>query len=140
MIFSEQIEVASDGQFNVINITREVNEILKKSGIENGQALVFYQHTTGSVLIGEFEAGIVADWMDMFERIAPSCYAYKHHIRAVDFNGHAHCRASIMPTQVTVPVLNGKLALGTYQEILVIDNQVDKEPRYLIVQIMGIQK
>ena len=137
MIFSEQIKVASDGRFNVINITREVKEVLMKSGIINGQVLVFYQHTTGSVLIGEFEAGIVADWKDMFERIAPSNYAYKHHIRAVDFNGHAHCRASIMPTQVTIPVLNGKLALGTYQEILVIDDQVDKEPRYLIVQIMG---
>ena len=71
MIFSEQIEVASDGRFNVINITRNVKEVLAKSGIFNGQAMVFYQHTTGSVLIGEFEAGIVADWQDMFERIAP---------------------------------------------------------------------
>ena len=140
MIFSEQIEVASDGHFNVINITRNVKEVLAKSEIVNGQALVFYQHTTGSVLISEFEAGIVADWKDMFERIAPSNYAYKHHIRAVDFNGHAHCRASIMPTQVTIPVLNGKLTLGTYQEILVIDDQVDKEPRYLIVQIIGENK
>ena len=137
MIFSEQIELASDGHFNVINITQKVKEILLKSGIVHGQALVFFQHTTGSVLIGEFEVGIVADWIDMFERIAPGSLAYKHHTRAVDYNGHAHCRASIMPTQVTIPVLNGKLALGTYQEILVIDDQVDKEPRYLIVQITG---
>jgi len=137
MIYSQQLEIASDGHFNVINITKKVREILDKSKITNGQALVFYQHTTGSVLVGEFEAGIVADLSDMFERIAPSSYAYKHHIRGVDFNGHAHCRAAIMPTQVTIPVLNGKLAMGTYQDVIVIDDQVDSEPRYVIVQITG---
>jgi secondary thiamine-phosphate synthase enzyme len=73
----------------------------------------------------------------MFERITPSDYPYKHHIRAVDFNGHAHLRAALMPTSVTVPVIQGKLALGTHQEILVIDDQIDQEPRYLILQIMG---
>ena len=136
-IYSEQLELASDGHFNVIIITSQIREILSRSKISNGQVLVFYQHTTGSVLVGEYEAGIVADWSDMLERIAPSGYAYKHHIREVDFNGHAHCRAAIMPTQVTIPVLNGKLAIGTYQDIVVIDDQVDKEPRFLIVQIMG---
>ena len=139
MIVSEQITLESDGCFNVICITGQVREILERSRIRQGQALVFYQHTTGSVLIAEFEAGIVADWKDMFERIAPSGYNYKHHIRSVDFNGHAHCRAAIMPTQVTIPVMDGKLAMGTYHDILVIDDQVDREPRYLIVQIMGEQ-
>ena len=134
MIFSERVELQSEGRFNVICITGIVEEILKKSGIVNGQAMVFYQHTTGAVVIGEFEAGIVSDWEDMFERIAPVNHVYKHHLRG-DVNGHAHCRALVMPVQVTIPVMNGKLGLGRYQDILIIDDQTEKNPRYIIVQI-----
>lgn len=137
MIIARQIELLSDGHFNVLNITDQVVNFVQDSGIQNGQALVFFQHTTGAVIIGEHETGIVADLEDMFERIIPTNYPFKHHIRDVDFNGHAHLRAALMPTSVTIPVINGKLALGTYQEILVIDDQIDQEPRYLILQVMG---
>ena len=137
MILSRQIELLSDGRFNVLNITDQVADFVQTSGIQNGQVLVFFQHTTGAVIIGEHETGIVADLEDMFERIIPTNYPFKHHIRAVDFNGHAHLRAALMPTSVTIPVVQGKLALGTYQEILVIDDQTDQEPRYLILQVMG---
>lgn len=137
MVISEQIELLSDGRFNVINITDRVAEFVRASGLKNGQVLVFLQHTTGAVIIGEHESGIVADLSDVFERIVPTNYPYKHHIRAVDFNGHAHIRSALMQTQVSAPVVNGKLALGTYQDILVIDDQVDQEPRYLILQAIG---
>ena len=137
MILSRQIELLSDGRFNVLNITDQVADFVQTSGIQNGQVLVFFQHTTGAVIIGEHETGIVTDLEDMFERIIPTNYPFKHHIRAVDFNGHAHLRAALMPTSVTIPVVQGKLALGTYQEILVIDDQTDQEPRYLILQAMG---
>lgn len=137
MIVSKQIELLSDGRFNVMNITDQVINFVHGSGVQTGQALVFYQHTTGAVIVGEHETGIVADLEDMFERIIPSNYPFKHHIRAVDFNGHAHLRAALMPTSVAIPVVQGKLALGTFQEILVIDDQIDQEPRYLILQVMG---
>ena len=137
MIIAKQIELLSDGHFNVLNITDQVADFVQDSGIQNGQVLVFFQHTTGAVIVGEHETGIVADLEDMFERIIPTNYPFKHHIRAVDFNGHAHLRAALMPTSVTIPVIQGKLALGTFQEILVIDDQIDQEPRYLILQVMG---
>ncbi len=137
MVISRQIELPSDGHFNVINITDQVADFVRSTGVQNGQVLVFFQHTTGAVIVGEHEPGIIADLEDMFERITPSAYAYKHHIRAYDFNGHAHLRAALMPTSVTIPVIGGKMTLGTYQEILVIDDQVDREPRYLILQVMG---
>jgi len=137
MIVTERIEVLSDGHFNLVCITAQVNDVLRRSGIVHGQALVFFQHTTGAVILGELEAGITADLQDMFERVAPSSYNYKHHIRDVDFNGHAHCRSALMSQQLTIPVINSKLALGTHQEILVIDDQVDNQPRYLVVQITG---
>ncbi len=137
MVISKQIELPSDGQFNVINITAEVVDFVKSSGIKNGQVFVFFQHTTGAVIISEHEVGIVADLVDMFERLAPTDYPYKHHIRAYDFNGHAHMRAALMQTSVNAPIVNGKLAIGTYQDFLVIDDQTDKEPRYVILQAMG---
>jgi|WetSurMetagenome_2_1015567.scaffolds.fasta_scaffold635826_2 secondary thiamine-phosphate synthase enzyme len=137
MILSTQIELQSDGRFNVIVLTDQVNEFVRASGLQNGLVTVFLQHTTGSVIIDEYDAGILADMQDMFERIAPSDYPYKHHMRGVDFNGHAHMRTALMQAGVTVPLIQGKLALGTYQDILVIDDQVDQDPRYVVLQVMG---
>ncbi len=137
MITSKQLKMHSDGRFNVVNITDQVREFLASTGMRHGQLCVFYQHTTGAVIIGEHEAGIIADLEDMLERIAPTDYPYLHHIRAVDCNGHAHVRAAILSTSVTIPFIDGKLVLGTFQEILVIDDQVDQEPRYLVVQAIG---
>jgi secondary thiamine-phosphate synthase enzyme len=137
MVVSKQIKLQSDGGFNVINITDQVAEFVRSAGIYEGQLCVYFQHTTGAVIIGEHEPGIIADFQDMLERITPTYYPYKHHIRAYDFNGHAHLRAALMQTSVTIPVMNGKMTLGTYQEILVIDDQVDQEPRYLILQVLG---
>jgi secondary thiamine-phosphate synthase enzyme len=137
MVISKQIELPSDGHFNVINITDQVADFVRATGLRNGQVLVFFQHTTGAVIVGEHEPGIIADMADMFERITPQAHPYKHHVRAYDFNGHAHLRAALMPTSVTIPVIGGKMTLGTYQEILVIDDQLDQAPRYLILQVMG---
>ncbi|MDD5371188.1 MAG: secondary thiamine-phosphate synthase enzyme YjbQ [Anaerolineaceae bacterium] len=137
MIVSRQLKLHSDGRFNVINITDQVRDFIASTGLQQGQVCVFFQHTTGAVIIGEHEPGIIADLEDMLDRITPTDYPYLHHIRAVDFNGHAHLRAAILPTSVTIPFIEGSLALGTYQEVLVIDDQVDQEPRYLVLQAMG---
>lgn len=137
MIISKQLKLHSDGRFNVLNITDQVRDFLTSTGLKHGQVCLFFQHTTGAVIIGEHEPGIIADLEDMLERVTPTEYPYLHHIRAVDFNGHAHLRAAILPTSVTIPFIEGRLALGTYQEVLVIDDQVDQEPRYLVLQAIG---
>jgi secondary thiamine-phosphate synthase enzyme len=137
MILSRQIEVLSEGRFQVTVITDQVSDFVKESGIQNGQVMIFFQHTTGAVIIDEYETGILADMIDMFERLAPTNYPYKHHLREVDYNGHAHMRLALMQAGVTVPVINGKMALGTYQDILLIDDQVEQEPRFLILQVNG---
>ncbi len=137
MIRSQQIEIQSGGHFNVIVLTDQVQAFVTSCGLQNGQVSVFFQHTTGAVIIDEYETGILSDLIDMFERITPTDHPYKHHLRAVDYNGHAHMRLALMQPGVIVPVVNGKLGLGTYQDILVIDDQVDQDPRYLILQVMG---
>lgn len=137
MVISKQITLPSDGHFNIINITDQVQDFVQSSGIRHGQVFVFYMHTTGAVIIGEHEAGIMADLKELLDRITPTDQKYKHHLRNVDFNGHAHLRAALMQTSVTVPITEGKMTLGRYQEILVIDDQVDQEPRSLMLQVIG---
>lgn len=137
MVFSKQITLQSDGHFNVIIVTDQVREFIQSTGIREGQVLIFFRHTTGAVIINEFEAGIVADLQAMFENISPAVHEYKHHIREVDFNGHAHLRSILMQSSVSIPILDGEMTLGEFQEILVIDDQVDQEARTLIVQVMG---
>lgn len=137
MIFTKQIELDSRGHFSVTNITEEVREFIVSTGIRHGQVLVYYRHTTGAVIIGEHEPGIIADIQDMFDRVAPAIYPYIHHLRAVDFNGHAHVRSALMTINVVIPIVDGQLMLGTYQEILVIDDQTDPAPRYVVIQVNG---
>jgi len=137
MIITHQIELESRGSLSVTNITEQVREIVHSSGVQHGQAIIFYRHTTGGVIVGEHEPGIIADIQTMFEQIAPVARNYYHHLRAVDFNGHAHVRSALLTNHVVIPILEGDLFLGTYQDILVIDDQTEPAPRYVAVQVSG---
>lgn len=137
LVKTRQLKLLSSGHFNIMVITDQAREFVESSGVRNGQLVVFFQHTTGAIYIGEHEAGILADLQDMLERITPTDYPYKHHMREYDYNGQAHLRATLLPTSVSIPVVEKKMVLGTYQEILILDDQVDQEPRYVILQIMG---
>jgi len=137
MIHTKQLDLDTSGNFSVVNITEQVRAFVQSTGVTHGQVLVFYRHTTGALLIGEHEAGIIADLQAFFERVVPVDHPYFHHLRAVDFNGHAHVRSALLTVTVNIPVMNGNLMLGTYQEILVIDDQTDPAPRYVIVQMVG---
>jgi len=136
-IHTTQLELYSEGNFTVINVTERIREFVNSTGIKQGQVLIFYKHTTGGVIIGEHEPGIIADIQDMFESIVPIAHDYKHHLRAVDFNGHAHVRSALLTISVTIPIQDGELLLGTHQEILVIDDQIEPLPRYIVIQVSG---
>ena len=137
MIWNTQIKLLPGGHFAIVNITERVRDFVKSTEIKNGQVLVFYRHTTGAVFIGEHEPGIIADLEEMMERIAPVNHAYHHHLRNVDFNGQAHVRTALMTINVTIPIFDGEMMLGTYQEILVFDDQTDPATRYVAVQVTG---
>jgi len=137
MICTTEIAILPGGNFAIVNITEQVLDFVKSTGVKNGQVLVFYRHTTGAVFIGEHEAGIIADLEEMMERIAPVDHAYHHHLRNVDFNGQAHVRTALMTINVTIPIYEGEMMLGTYQEILVFDDQTDPAVRYVAIQVTG---
>jgi secondary thiamine-phosphate synthase enzyme len=131
------LEIYPGPGFAVQNITHLINDFVDSTGVQEGQLAIFYKHTTGSVIIGEHEVGVVADLERTLEMIAPSDGKYLHHEREVDFNGYAHIRAAILPISITVPILGGRLTLGTHQEIQVVDNQPEELPRFVVLQIIG---
>ena len=137
MIYTQTIQFDSEGNWYSLNITEQVRNIVVQSGIRNGMVLVFSQHTTGSVLIIEHEAGFLVDLEDTMERLIPSDGLYAHHLREYDRNGASHVRTAIMPPSITVPLVDGDLFLGEYQDILVVDMQPDKKQRSVLIQVMG---
>lgn len=137
MIQNKTLEVFPGAGFAVQNITHLVDEFISSTGVGNGHAIILYKHTTGSVIVGEHEAGIIADLGRVLERITPEDGEYFHHLREVDFNGYAHIRAALMPTSIILPIEDGKLVLGTHQEILVVDSQPEELPRYVYIQVSG---
>ena len=137
MLYFETITFESEGSWYSINITEQVRDILKRSGLKQGMMLIFYQHTTGGVMVIEHEAGFLADFEDNLERLIPSNGDYLHHLRGVDRNGAAHVRTAIIPISVVIPVQTGDLALGEYQDILVVDMQPELKMRSVLIQVMG---
>jgi secondary thiamine-phosphate synthase enzyme len=131
------LEIYPGPSFAVQNITHLINEFVESTSVQEGQLVVFYKHTTGSVIIGEHEVGVVADLERVLEMITPSDGEYLHHLREVDFNGYAHLRAAILPISLTIPILGGRLTLGTHQEVQVVDNQPEELPRFVVLQIIG---
>ncbi len=137
MIFTEKIGLISDGTNYSEVVTDRVKELVKKRGLQNGVVVVFSQHTTSALMLVEHEAGILVDIEDTLEWILSEKKEMKHHLRGFDLNGRAHVLAGIMGNFVTIPVIEGSLALGTFQEILFWDFQPEQKTRTVLVQMMG---
>ena len=132
-----RIPIRSRGFSDVIDITPEVSAALKESEIANGLLTVFIPGSTGTITTIEYEEGVIEDLKAAVERIAPSNIPYKHDQKWGDGNGFSHVRAALMKPDLTIPVLDGRLMLGTWQQIVFIDFDNRARSRELIVQILG---
>jgi secondary thiamine-phosphate synthase enzyme len=137
MIHTEKHVLLSEGGFHAFNVTEVARAAVQAAGIREGSVLVYYCHTTGAVIMMEHEAGILADLEDALTRLLPVDYEYKHHQRGWDANGAAHICTALMGTSVTVPVLDGDLMIGSFQEIVVIDMEPQGKPRTMVIQVAG---
>jgi secondary thiamine-phosphate synthase enzyme len=137
MVFTEKLAFITEGDFYALNITDQVRDVIKVSGIKEGSVLVYYRHTTGAILIIEHEVGILVDLQDVLDSIVPLAYEYKHHLRGYDSNGAAHVRTAMLNVSVTIPVAGADLMIGSYQEIIMIDMDPQGCPRNVTVQVMG---
>ena len=137
MIFTETISLISDGTNYSEVVTDQAKRLVKAHGLQSGIVVVFSQHTTSAVMLVEHEAGILVDIEDTLETILPEAKEMNHHLRGFDLNGRAHVLAGIIGNSVTIPIIDGDLALGTFQEILFWDFQPEQKARTLLVQMMG---
>ena len=124
---------------DVIDITRPVAEKVAESGIAEGQALVFTPGSTAALTTIEYESGVVHDLIEAIERIAPKDMDYRHDARWGDGNGYAHVRSALLGPSLTVPVTQGRLALGTWQQIVLIDFDNRPRKRQVVVQTSGLK-
>jgi secondary thiamine-phosphate synthase enzyme len=137
MIHSENISLSTKGFSDILDITHHVDAVIGRSRIENGLVTVFCPGSTGSVTTIEYESGVVRDLQKAIEKIVPSNIPYEHDRRWGDGNGFSHVRAALMKPSLTIPMVKGKLALGTWQQIVFIDFDNRRRERNLIVQIIG---
>ncbi len=138
MVTTEQIQIQTRGNNHVINITDEVAQAVAGSGISNGIVTVFNVGSTAGITTTEFEPGLVNhDLEAAFEKIAPAQGRYVHEETWHDDNGHSHVRASLLGPSLSVPVVNDKLTLGTWQQIILVDFDTRGRTRTVICQIVG---
>ncbi len=118
-----------------INITREVEGALKKSGIREGMILVSAMHITAAVYVNDAENGLIQDIDDWLERLAPAGPNYRHHLTG-ESNGDAHLKNLLMHHQVTIPVTDGKLDFGPWQQVYYAEFDGQRSKR-VIIKVMG---
>jgi secondary thiamine-phosphate synthase enzyme len=135
--FSDTLSLSTKGFSDIIDITSKVTSLLERSGIREGLLTVFCRGSTGAITTIEYESGAVSDLKKAIERVAPSNIPYEHDKRWGDGNGFSHVRAALMKPSVTVPVIGGRLSLGTWQQVVFIDFDNRSRNRELIVQITG---
>jgi len=137
MIFSEMISLKTKGFSDFIDMTPHVLEVLKRSGIEDGLVTVFCPGSTGSVTTIEYEPGVLRDLQKAIEKIVPSDFPYEHDKRWGDGNGFSHVRAALMKPGLSIPLIKGRLTLGTWQQIVFIDFDNRRRERNIFVHVMG---
>jgi secondary thiamine-phosphate synthase enzyme len=137
MIITETISINTKGFCDIIDINSQVLSIVKRSLIANGLVTIFCPGSTGSITTIEYESGVLQDLKDALERIAPSDIPYEHNERWGDGNGFSHVRAALMKPSLTVPLVKGKLTLGTWQQIVFIDFDNRGRHRDIVVQIIS---
>jgi len=131
------IQIRSKGETDIINITEQVSAAIKESNIENGIVTVFVSGSTAAVTTIEYEPGLVYDFPEMLSRVAPKGIQYKHDNTWHDGNGHSHVRASLIGPSLTVPVVDGKMSLGTWQQLVLLELDTRSRNRNIILQLIG---
>ena len=132
---TEYLTVNTKRQRDYINITREVEAALKKSGIREGMILVSAMHITASIYVNDAEEGLIQDIDEWLERLAPYREDYRHH-RTGETNGDAHLKNLLMHHQVIVPVTDGRLDLGPWQQVYYAEFNGQRKKR-AIIKVMG---
>jgi secondary thiamine-phosphate synthase enzyme len=137
MIVTRKINLQTEGQCDIIDITSQVSQELAGANVSNGIVTVFVSGSTAGITTIEYEPGLVSDFKAMWERTIPQEIKYNHDRAWGDGNGHSHIRASLLGASLTVPFNDKRLILGTWQQIILVDFDNRPRTRQIIVHIMG---
>ncbi|NOZ62717.1 MAG: YjbQ family protein [Calditrichaeota bacterium] len=137
LVVNDFIDISTKGFTDIIDITHDVADAVRKSGINSGTVTVFISGSTAGVTTIEYEPGLLKDLPEAFEKIAPQRKGYHHDATWHDGNGFSHVRAAMLGASLTIPFQEKLLLLGTWQQIVVIDFDNRSRQRDVVVQIMG---
>ena len=137
MTASYRQELNTKGQDDCVEITETVQQAVGRSKIRQGLATVFVTGSTAGVTTIEYEPGLMRDLKEAVRRLFPESLRYAHHEAAGDDNGFSHLRASFIGPSLTVPIVDGRLQLGTWQQIVLIDFDVRPRSRSYLIQLLG---
>ncbi len=138
MVKTVKLKIPTQGNCDIVNITDQISEAITQAGISDGIVTVFNVGSTAGITTTEYEPGLVDyDIETAFERVAPQNARYEHEETWHDDNGHSHVRASMLGPSLSVPVVDGQMTLGTWQQIILVDFDTRPRTRTIICQIIG---
>ncbi len=136
-VFSSESRLQTRGDADVVDLTRELAEAVARSGVTEGQASAFVRGSTAAITTMELEPGGVADLRELLDRLVPAEGDYEHNRLNHDSNSHAHQRASILGASEVIPVVGGRPALGTWQQLVLIDFDDRPRERTVLFQVVS---
>ena len=131
------IRISTQGNADIQDITRQLTNILSESGLEKGVITIFTSSSTSALTTIEFESGCLQDLRRLFDEIIDPQRHYAHNARWGDGNGHSHVRAALLGPSITIPFVDRRLTLGTWQQVIFVDFDNRQRQRELVVQIIG---
>jgi secondary thiamine-phosphate synthase enzyme len=131
------IFLTTQGNTEIIDITQKVSECILSSTLTNGLVTIFCPSSTSGVTTLEFEEGVLQDFKRTFNQIVPTESSYSHDEAWHDGNGHSHIRSALLKTSLTIPLVAGRMTLGTWQQIVFVDFDTRPRKREIIIQVMG---
>ena len=136
-VVTEDITLQSRGNCDIIDITSQVAKNVKESGVNSGTVTLFVVGSTAGITTVEYEPNLLSDFKNMWDRVIPQSIPYEHNKTWGDGNGHSHVRASMLGASLTIPFVNKKLTLGTWQQIVFVDFDNRPRSRKIAIQILG---
>ncbi len=137
MVKTTAISLNTRGNAEMHDITDEVAGAIQKSQLKDGTVTIFCPSSTSGLTTIEYESGCLSDLRRLFDEIITPDREYAHNARWGDGNGHSHIRAALLGPSLTIPFVDGRLTLGTWQQIIHVDFDNRPRQRELVVQLMG---
>ncbi|MBI4496815.1 MAG: YjbQ family protein [Chloroflexi bacterium] len=137
MIVTRRIRCQTQGNNHVLDLTGRLAQEVAASGVRHGLVVAFVTGSTAGLTTIEDEPGLVADLKDLLDRLVPREAPYRHNRTEGDQNGHSHLRAALIGPSLVVPVEGGRMTLGAWQQVVLVDCDVRPRAREVVVQVMG---